>query len=145
MLSVFLFLANYVRCTFYRGAKVVFFFELCKFCTAKMTRMWVLSDFSCKRLRSGKRLDAASNAPDYNESSGFCFGRRRSLIQEYVEEAQYLEALTLMIDSLHSVNDPDVEREIPNCFRKAKEFKRAKRRLKKKLVNEASKGGVTCN
>lgn len=103
------------------------------------------NDFSCKRLRSGKRLDATSNAPDYNESSGFCFGERRSLIQKYVEKAQYLEALTLMIDSLHSVNGPDVERKIPNCFRKAKEFERAKRRLKKKLVNEASKGGVTCN
>ncbi len=103
------------------------------------------NDFSCKRLRSGKRLDATSNAPDYNESSGFCFGERRSLIQKYVEKAQYLEALTLMIDSLHSVNGPDVERKIPNCFRKAKELERAKRRLKKKLVNKASKGGVTCN
>jgi len=103
------------------------------------------NDYSCKRLRSGKRLDATSNAPNYNESSGFCFGRRRSLIQEYIEKAQYLEALTVMIDSLHSVNGPDVEREIPNCFRKAKEFERAKRRLKKKLVDKASKGGVTCN
>ena len=102
-------------------------------------------DYSCERLRSGKRLDATSDAPNYYNGSSFCFGDRHSLIQKYIEKAQYVEALTVMIDSLHSVNGPDVEREIPNCFRKAKKFERAKRRLKKKLANEASKGGVTCN
>lgn len=94
--------------------------------------------YSCKRLRSGKRIDATSSAPDYNESGGFCFGSRRSTIEDYIKEAQYLEALTLMIDSLHSVNDSWAEREIPNCFRRAKEFERAKRRLRRKLANQVS-------
>ena len=94
--------------------------------------------YSCIRLRSGKRVNATSSAPDYNEPGGFCFGDRRSLIEDYIKEAQYLEALTLMIDSLHSVNDSWAEREIPNCFRKAKEFERAKRRLRKKLANQVS-------
>ena len=93
--------------------------------------------FKCERTRSGVRIDATSKRPDYNESSGFCFGNRRSLINEYIKNARYLEALTLMIDSLHSVNGVDVEQEIPCCFRKVKAFERAKRRLRRKLANQA--------
>lgn len=91
--------------------------------------------YKCERTRSGVRLDATSKRPDYNEPSGFCFGNRHSLINKYVRNARYLEALTLMIDSLHSVNGEGVEREIPYCFRKVRKFERAKRRLRRKLVN----------
>lgn len=86
--------------------------------------------YSCKRVRSGVKLNATSKRPDYNESSGFCFGSRRNLIQDYVQHARMLEAITLMIDCLHSVNE-DVEAEIPECFRRVEAIESVKRHLKR--------------
>lgn len=80
--------------------------------------------FCCERIRSGVKADASSHAPDYNERSGFCFGSRKSTIQDYVRNGRLLEAITLIIDSLHSVNDEYAERQIPDCFRKVATVKR---------------------
>lgn len=95
------------------------------------------SKFKCTRLRSGVKINHTSTSPDYNESSGFCFGNRRHTILEYLEQGKTIEAVTLMIDCLHSVND-GVEDEIPYCFRKVEIVEHAKRRLRR----QAKKGGV---
>ena len=88
------------------------------------------SEFKCARLRSGVKINHTSTAPDYNESSGFCFGSRKSTITEYLEQGKTVEAVTLMIDCLHSVNADD-EDDIPHCFRKVEVIERAKRRLRR--------------
>lgn len=93
-------------------------------------RISIMGDrYQCTRVRSGIRSDASSSAPDYNESGGFCFGSRRYEISEYVQKGRYLEAITLMIDSLHSVNDSYAEEMIPYCFRKVATIEQAKQRL----------------
>ncbi|MCL2444735.1 hypothetical protein FWD07_01265 [Candidatus Saccharibacteria bacterium] len=89
------------------------------------------ADFSCRRIRSGVRLNALSRSPDYNQSSGFCFGGRRSAIDDYVKNGRLLEAITLIIDSLHSVNE-GVEVDIPHCFRKISTIERARRKIWRK-------------
>lgn len=88
-------------------------------------------EYSCTRVRSGVRMDASSTAPDYNEPSGFCFGSRRRTIADYVCNGRYLEAISLMIDSLHSVNDAEVEAKIPYCFREVEVEERVRRKLLK--------------
>ena len=88
------------------------------------------STYECKRVRSGVRVDHNSTSPDYNESSGFCFGNRKYTITEYLEEGKVIEAVTLMIDCLHSVNEGD-QIYIPDCFRKVATIERAKRRLRR--------------
>lgn len=95
------------------------------------------STYKCMRLRSGVKVNHTSTSPDYNESSGFCFGSRRYTIIEYLEQGKTIEAVTLMIDCLHSVND-GAEEEIPYCFRKVETVERTKRRLRR----QAKKGGV---
>lgn len=96
------------------------------------------SEFKCVRLRSGVKIDHTSTSPDYYESSGFCFGSRKSTIKEYLGQGKTIEAVTLMIDCLHSVND-GYEDDIPRCFRKVETVERAKRRLQRQAKN---KGGV---
>ncbi len=87
----------------------------------------------CFCVRSGIRKDATSTAPSYGGHVGnsFCFGSRRQEIGAYVATGRYVEAVTLMIDCLHSVNDPEAEARIPYCFRKIKTVERAKKRLAK--------------
>lgn len=85
------------------------------------------SEYRCTRTRSGVKLNATSNAPNYNETRGFCFGDRKYLIGEYMQNGRFLEAIDLMIEALHSVNSSDAEAEIPNCFRKVKVIERAQR------------------
>lgn len=87
------------------------------------------TDFSCKRVRSGVKINHTSTAPNYNESGGFCFGNRRSTIADYMQHGRILEAIALMIDCLHSVNSEHAEAEIPNCFRKVATIEHTKRRL----------------
>lgn len=94
--------------------------------------------YSCDRVRSGIRIDHTSTQPSYNESSGFCFGSRRSTIAEYLEQGKTIEAVTLMVDCLHSVNEGH-ERYIPDCFRKVATIERAKRRLKRQAKNKGGK------
>lgn len=86
--------------------------------------------YECNRVRSGIRIDQTSTRPSYNESSGFCFGSRKSTIIEYLEQGKTIEAVTLMVDCLHSVNEGD-ESYIPDCFRKVATVERAKRRLQR--------------
>lgn len=68
------------------------------------------------RLRSGVKQNATSEDPFYKDGDYFCFGDRLSEIEQYfVDEGRVIEALTLMIDCMHSVN-PEDKKEIPNCF-----------------------------
>ena len=90
------------------------------------------TNFRAIRTRSGVRMNATDRSPDYNESGGFCFGSRRYEIAEYIQKGRLLEAITLMIDSLHSVNSEEVEAAIPKCFRRVKTIEKAKRRLLRK-------------
>ncbi len=89
------------------------------------------TDFNAVRTRSGIRRNATSSYPNYNESGGFCFGSRKYEIANFIKAGRLLEAITLMIDSLHSVNSSADEAEIPQCFRKVKHIESAKLRLKK--------------
>lgn len=84
--------------------------------------------------RSGKRLNATSTAPLYRYHGEFCFGNRKTAINEYFKEGRIIEMLSLIIDSLHYVNQSD-EKRIPDCFRKVKSIDHAKR----KLVSERSR------
>lgn len=73
--------------------------------------------YSCKEVRSGVKLNHTSTRPAYrNGGSNFCFGGREGQISSYVHNACLLEAITLMIDCLHFVNEDD-EKYIPACFR----------------------------
>lgn len=94
--------------------------------------------FECKRVRSGVKVDHTSTYPDYNESRGFCFGSRRETILDYLGQGKIIEAVTLMIDCLHSVND-GVESYIPECFRKVATVERAKRRLRRQAKDKGGK------
>lgn len=84
--------------------------------------------FSCVEVRSGVKANASSHTPRYRVSDGFCFGSRRDDILDFVQHARMLEAITLAIDCLHSVNSGD-EVYIPRCFRTVDSIETAKRRL----------------
>ncbi len=94
------------------------------------------TDFRAVRTRSGIKANATSSSSDYNESGGFCFGDRRYQIRDYVRAGRLLEAITLMIDSLHSVNSEWAEEEIPHCFRKVRQIEKAKAKI---LAQEVAK------
>ncbi len=83
------------------------------------------TDFECNHARSGRKLNATSLDPDYSTLSGFCFGTRSETITEYVEEGRIVEAMALIVDSLHSVNSESIRSRIPDCFRKVKTVRRA--------------------
>jgi len=91
--------------------------------------------YRCARQRSGVKLNATSHAPNYG-SSGFCFGNRSDLIGSYVRHGRIADALDLIIESLHSVNDAETAKKIPECFRKVKTIERAERRLKVSRIFE---------
>jgi len=76
------------------------------------------SHFTCRRVRSGLLATYNSrNYPNYNQgSAGFCFGRRRDEIENHLRYGRIIEATTLIIDCLHSVNDEDDARKIPTVF-----------------------------
>ena len=78
------------------------------------------SHFESLRLRSGVRSDWGDDGyPDYaNGDDTFCFGERRESIEKFLQAGQHIEALTIIIDSLHSVNSDSDEEDIPNCFKK---------------------------
>lgn len=63
--------------------------------------------YCCEEIRSGRLPDGG----DWyiNEDDTFCFGDRSEVIAQYMEVGRYIEALALMIDCLHSVNDEDWE------------------------------------
>lgn len=86
--------------------------------------------FQSRQLRSGVRKDASTTRPTYRDDHyGFCFGSRLSTIETYARNGRIIEALTIIIDCLHSVNSGD-EEYIPRCYRKVEIIERTKQRLK---------------
>lgn len=82
--------------------------------------------FSCRQLRSGIRPDHTNLQPTYpDDDYGFCFGPQLIDIQSHAKNFQFVEALTLIIDSLHSVHYSD-EKYIPECYRKITTLKPTK-------------------
>ncbi len=79
-----------------------------------------------KELRTGvrkswERKHGRGEYPDYRypDENRFCFGSRQSEIDDNVMKGQFLQAIELAIDCLHSTN-PGEKGEIPDVFRKAK-------------------------
>lgn len=84
----------------------------------------------CKEVRSGLKLNHTSTMPQYHiHGNHFCFGGNLSTIEEYLKDGRYAEAITLVVECLHSVNDEETARRIPNCFRKVSVIEKAKRRI----------------
>lgn len=99
--------------------------------------------FKCHKVRSGIKLNHTNTRPVYPDRTyDFCFGSRRYDIEKYAQNGRIIEALTLIIDCFHSVNNGD-EQYIPGCYRKVKTIERAKRRLK--LQNFSQGGKKKCN
>lgn len=89
------------------------------------------NEFKCRQLRSGVKPDRTSSQPIYPDHDyGFCFGSRLSDIRAYANSSQIVEALTIIIDSLHSVNPKD-EQYIPECYRKIAAIEPAEQQEKK--------------
>ncbi len=82
-----------------------------------------------ERVRSGVCKNADNHRPYYPSGRGFCFGNRLSDIDRYTRAGRIVEALTLVVDSLHAVNDGDWE-DIPGCYRKVETVKQRAKRLK---------------
>jgi len=94
--------------------------------------------FNCKQVRSGVKSDHLSLAPLYHaDGDFFCFGNSSSTIKDYLCQGRYAEAITLVVECMHSVNNDDTERQIPYCFRKVSTVEKAKRKiqLSEKLKN----------
>ncbi len=84
----------------------------------------------CKEIRSGVKLNHTSVRPLYHiDDKLFCFGHSLGTIEDYLRHSRYVEAITLIVNCLHSVNGEDAAREIPNCFRKVEVVEKAKRRI----------------
>lgn len=83
----------------------------------------------CKEVRSGLKLNHTSTEPQYHiRGNHFCFGSSLSTIENYLAAGRYAEAITLVVECLHSVNDKYAAEQIPNCFRKVSAVEKAKRR-----------------
>ena len=77
--------------------------------------------------RSGVKEYASNYEPCYRIGNYFCFGDRASEINDYARRGHIIEALTLIIDCMHSVN-PEDQKYIPECFRRVPKTKKNKRR-----------------
>lgn len=88
------------------------------------------SDCTCREIRSGVKLNHDNTSPLYHLSGKrFCFGNSLSTIERFLADGRYAEAVTLVVECMHSVNDKwDAER-IPGCFRKVSVVDRAKRKI----------------
>lgn len=76
-------------------------------------------EIECPRNRSGVREDWKGGYPDYCYDDGdFCLGDREGSITKFISEQRLREAIILVIDCLHSVNDEEEAEDIPNCFRR---------------------------
>lgn len=87
--------------------------------------------FCTDLVRSGVREDASSTNPFYLTGNSFCLGEREGTVAQYANEGRIIEALTLIVDSMHSVNDSDQER-IPDCFKCISEPKMSRKKRKKR-------------
>ncbi len=75
--------------------------------------------YECKEIRDSRLPDYQNSEPRYrcgDAGKDFCFGDRGGEIEIHVEHGRYPEALALMIDCLHWVNEEDCS-DIPQCFR----------------------------
>lgn len=79
-------------------------------------RLYSYGDFEINLLRSGA---IGSGVMLYETRKGFCFGDRYSEIKEYMSQGRILEAMTLIVDSLHTVN-PESEHKISGRYRRVK-------------------------
>lgn len=83
---------------------------------------WQLSfsdeGYTAKVLRRGTRASwRISSYPDYSYSDGgFCFGNRSDEIMNFVRNWDYVEAIALAVDCLHSVNNESHRQRIPEAF-----------------------------
>jgi len=85
---------------------------------------------NCKEIRSGVKVNHTSLGPLYHLSGKrFCFGNSLSTIEEYLGNGRYAEAVTLIVECLHSVNNTNDEEQIPNCFRKVSTVEKAERKI----------------
>jgi hypothetical protein len=74
-----------------------------------------------RRLRSGVRGTWHGMEPPYNNGDGtFCFGARGQVIADNVLQGQYLEAVEIAINCMHSVNDGH-EQFIPQAYQEARD------------------------
>lgn len=72
---------------------------------------------STRRIRSGVRSDWGNQYPVYGSSS-FCFGQRQYIINEHMSKGQFLQAVDIAIDSMHSIN-PEHQNDLPRAYRLA--------------------------
>lgn len=85
---------------------------------------------NCREVRSGVKLDRTSTAPLYHiHGKDFCFGSNLDTIEGYLGSGRYVEAITLIVECMHSVNNKYDAADIPNCFRKVSVVDKAKRRI----------------
>lgn len=84
---------------------------------------------NCREIRSGVKVNNTSTSPLYHLSGKqFCFGSSLYTIENYLGNGRYAEAITLVVECLHSVNSNDVPW-IPHCFRKVSTIEKAERRI----------------
>lgn len=82
-------------------------------------RFGVGTGLGSQELRSGVRNGWSGGYPAYRLSDGeFCFGERFHLINDNLMKGQYLEAIELAVDCLHTVNEEDCAN-IPKAFKEA--------------------------
>lgn len=82
----------------------------------------------CKEIRSGVKLNHSSTVPHYHVGANrFCFGSSLSTIEDYLGCGRYVEAITLIVECMHSVNGDYDAKYIPDCFRKVSVVEKAKR------------------
>ena len=75
-------------------------------------------------------MDYTSRAPLYHiHNNNFCFGDSLSTISDYLRDGRYVEAITLMIECMHSTNNDYDAAQIPNCFRKISTVEKAERKI----------------
>ncbi len=80
-----------------------------------------LLSISAQELRSGvKESWRVDDYPVYRIGGGFCFGERVTTINEHMRKSQYLEAIALAVECLHSVNEND-RKHVPKAFYTYKE------------------------
>lgn len=77
--------------------------------------------FNSRELESGVKASWRGGYPVYRGGGygSFCFGDRQVIINQHLEKGQFLEAIEVAVNCLHSVNKTD-QHHIPDAFRKVK-------------------------
>lgn len=88
------------------------------------------STCTCREIRSGVKLTHDNTSPHYHLSGKrFCFGSSLSTIERFLADGRYAEAVTLVVECLHSVNDEWDAKRIPGCFRRVSVVEQTKRNI----------------